>query len=322
MNGVVVIDKPSGPTSHDVVEEVKRSLGVRKAGHTGTLDPLATGILPVCIGEATKLVQFLALDSKEYRATLLLGVRTDTLDTDGVVLARTESRVTPAEVEAALKGLVGRRQQIPPRYSAVKVRGKALYEWARRGIDVEAPAREVEIYEIRIEEVRLPEVTFAISCSKGVYIRSLCAEVGEQLACGGCMSALHRTRSGNFREEEAVTLTGLTIEERRERLAARLLPLADLLPDLAVIDVDAQLAERLRNGYQPDGEVLNRYHIPFLLVGDVIKITTNGNDLIAVARMLCASDELAVRGEKRQAVKILRVLNEGAGGGRPWSLRD
>ena len=138
MNGVVVIDKPSGPTSRDVVEEVKRALGVRKAGHTGTLDPLATGVLPVCLDEATKLVQFLALDSKEYRATLLLGVRTDTLDTEGIVLTREEPRVTREQVEAALKGLTGKRKQVPPRYSAVKVRGKALYDWTRRGIDVEA----------------------------------------------------------------------------------------------------------------------------------------------------------------------------------------
>ena len=309
MNGVVVIDKPSGPTSRDVVEEVKRALGVRKAGHTGTLDPLATGVLPVCLDEATKLVQFLSLDSKEYRATLLLGVRTDTLDIEGRVLSREEPHVTPAQLEAALGGLRGKRQQAPPRYSAVKVRGKALYDWARRGIDVEAPAREVEVYGIGIEEIRLPEVTFTVSCSKGTYIRTLCAEAGEALGCGGCMSALRRTRSGNFREGEAVALAGLTVEERREQLTACLVAPADLLPDLAVIDVDPPLAEKLRNGYQPEGEVLARYHIPFLAAGDVIKFTLTGKHLVAVARMLCASDELAAQG-KGQAVRILRVLND------------
>jgi len=310
MNGIIVIDKPSGPTSRDVVEEVRRTLGVRKAGHTGTLDPLATGVLPVCLDEATKLVQFLALDSKEYRATLLLGVRTDTLDTEGIVLTREVPRVSREQVEAALKGLKGKRKQVPPRYSAVKVRGRALYDWTRRGIDVEASAREVEIYDIRIEEIHLPEVTFAVACSKGAYIRSLCAEAGEALGCGGCMSALRRTRSGNFREEEAVALKGLTEEEKRERLSAHLLPLAELLPDLAAVDVDPVLAKRLQNGYQPDGEVLARYHIPFLVAGDVVKITLQGKHLVAVARMLCASDELALQGKKRQAVKILRVLND------------
>ena len=311
MNGVVVIDKPSGPTSRDVVDEVRRALGVGKAGHTGTLDPLATGVLPVCLGEATKLVQFLALDNKEYRATLLLGVRTDTLDTEGVVLTREEPRATREQIEAALRGLKGKREQIPPRYSAVKVRGRALYDWARRGADVEAPAREVEIYDIRIEEIRLPKVTFAVSCSKGTYIRSLCADAGETLGCGGCMSALRRTRSGDFREEAAIKLTGLTGEEKRERLSANLLPLVELLPDVAAIDVDPALAVRLQNGYQPDGETLARYHIPFLVAGDVVKITIHGRYLVAVARMLCASDELDPGGEKRQAVRILRVFNEG-----------
>jgi tRNA pseudouridine55 synthase len=312
MNGVVVIDKPSGLTSRDVVEEVKRSLGIRKAGHTGTLDPLANGVLPVCINEATKLVQFLALDTKEYRATLLLGVRTDTLDTEGRVITREEPRVTGKQVEEALCSLTGRREQVPPRYSAVKFRGKPLYEWTRRGIDVEQLPRDVEVYSVRIDEVRLPEVTFTVSCSKGTYIRSLCAEVGETLGCGGCMSALRRIRSGCFREEVALALApeGMTAAEKRERFLARLVPMTDLLPGLAVIAVDQPLAERLRNGYQPEGEILARYHIPFLAAGDVVKLVLDEKHLVAVARMLRASDELASEGGAGQAVRILRVFND------------
>jgi tRNA pseudouridine55 synthase len=310
MNGIIVVDKPSGPTSRDVVEQVKRALGIRKAGHTGTLDPLATGVLPVCVGEATKLVQFLALDSKAYRATLLLGVRTDTLDTQGVVVDRQEPRVNAEQVEAVLAALVGKRRQIPPKFSAVKFKGRPLYDWTRRGIEVEQTPREVEVYDIRIDRISLPEVTFTVSCSKGTYIRSLCAEAGEALGCGGCMSALRRTRSGNFREEVAVDLTVLTPEQGREQLAAHLMPLVELLPDLAVIDVDPPLAEKLRNGYQPEGEVLARYHIPFLAAGDVIKFTLGNSHLVAVARMLLASDELASQEGKRQAVRILRVLND------------
>jgi tRNA pseudouridine55 synthase len=175
---------------------------------------------------------------------------------------------------------------------------------------VEAPAREVEIYDIRIEKVCLPDVTFAVSCSKGTYIRSLCAEAGEALGCGGCLSALRRTQSGHFSEDQAVALQGLTEVEKRERLTAQLVPMVGLLPDLAVIDVDPPLAERLRNGYQPDGVVLGRYHIPFLVVGDVIKFTLRDKHLVAVARMLCASDELALRERNSDAVKILRVLND------------
>ncbi len=310
MNGVVVVDKPSGRTSRDCVEEVKRALGIKKAGHTGTLDPLATGVLPVCVGEATKLVQFLALDTKEYRATLLLGVRTDTLDTEGQVISREELRVTGQQVEEAIMSLMGRREQLPPLYSAVKFKGRPLYDWTRRGIAVEQLPREVEIYRIRIDEVRLPEVTFTLSCSKGTYIRSLCAEVGEQLGCGGCMSALRRTRSGCFHEEMALATEGMTEEGKRELFTAHLAPMADTLPGLAVVAVDPPLAERLRNGYQPEKEVLARYHIPFLAAGDVVKFVLEEKHLVAVARMLCASEDLAAGEGMKQAVRMLRVFND------------
>jgi tRNA pseudouridine55 synthase len=310
MNGVVVIDKPPGRTSRAVVEEVKRALGVKKAGHTGTLDPLATGVLPVCVGEATKLVQFLVLDTKEYRATLLLGVRTDTLDTEGSVIDRQEPRVSREQVEEALRSLTGRRTQIPPLYSAVKFKGRPLYDWTRRGIEVEQLPREVEIFSVRIDGVSLPEVTFTLSCSKGTYIRSLCAEVGEMLGCGGCMSALRRTRSGAFREEEAVAIEGLTQARQRELSLTHLVPMKDMLSDLAVIEVDLPLAERLWNGYQPDAAVMARYHIPFLAEGDVIKFSLHDGRLVAVARMLLGSKALSAGEIGKQAVRILRVFND------------
>jgi tRNA pseudouridine55 synthase len=310
MNGVIVIDKPAGRTSRAVVEEVKRALGIKKAGHTGTLDPLATGVLPVCINEATKLVQFLALDTKDYRATLLLGVRTDTLDTDGKVISQEEPSVTRQQVEEALCSLAGKREQSPPLYSAVKFRGRPLYHWTRRGIAVEQAPREVEIFSIQLEAFRLPEVDFTVSCSKGTYIRSLCAEAGEILGCGGCMSALRRTRSGFFHEKTALVLENLTEEEKRGRIAAHMTPLAEVLPGLAAIDVDPPLAERLRNGYQPEDEVLMHYHIPFLAAGDVVKFTLEGRRLVALARMLCASGELVSADGRKQAVRILRVFND------------
>ena len=310
MNGIVVIDKPSGRTSRAVVEEVKRALGVKKAGHTGTLDPLATGVLPVCVGEATKLVQFLALDTKEYRATLLLGVRTDTLDTEGTVIGRQEPCVSRQQVEEALRSLTGRRTQIPPLYSAVKYKGRPLYDWTRRGVEVEQLPREVEIFSVRIDEVSLPEVTFTLSCSKGTYIRSLCAEVGEALGCGGCMSALRRTRSGAFREEGALVIEGVTEARQRELFLTHLVPLKDMLSELAVIEVDLPLAERLRNGYQPDAGVIARYHIPFLAEGDVIKFSLRDGGLVAVARMLLTSEGLLAGEPGKQAVRILRVFND------------
>ncbi|MEI7639430.1 MAG: tRNA pseudouridine(55) synthase TruB, partial [Syntrophus sp. (in: bacteria)] len=171
MNGVVVIDKTPGMTSHDVVLDVRRVSGVKKAGHTGTLDPLATGVLPVCIGEATKLVPFLVSATKDYRVSMLLGVRTDTLDIEGAVLEEKKPQVTDQSIEDALRGFLGRIEQIPPRYSAIKVRGKALYKWARQGIVVDPPPRMVEIYRLTVEEVSLPYVTFSMSCSGGTYVR-------------------------------------------------------------------------------------------------------------------------------------------------------
>jgi tRNA pseudouridine55 synthase len=297
-------------TSHDVVAKVRRISGIRKIGHTGTLDPLATGVLPVCINEATKLVQFLANDSKEYRATLLLGVRTDTLDTEGMVLSREVPLVSREQAETVFRNHLGVRLQTAPRYSAVKVRGRALYDWTRRGIEVPPPEREVEIHTVRIDDFSLPEIAFTVSCSKGTYIRSFCAEVGEDLGCGGCMSALRRTRSGMFDIESAIALDSLSSEGWEKMSAMKLRPLVELLPEFPLIEIDAPLAEKVRNGCQPDGEVLLGYHIPFLVEGDVVKLTTGGCRLVAVARMLCSSDELLSERPDVQALKILRVFND------------
>lgn len=309
MNGVLVIDKPAGMTSHDVVHRVRKISGIRKAGHTGTLDPIATGVLPICLNEATKLVQYLALDSKEYRATLLLGVRTDTLDTEGAILSRQEPLVGRKRIEEVFGDFVGRRVQIAPKYSAVKVNGRALYDWTRRGIDVARPKREVEIYSIRIEEIALPEVVFTVSCSKGAYIRSLCGEIGEALGCGGCMSSLRRIRSGMFRIESAISLDELSragwgaAEEKGTSLV-------DLLPELPQIEIDHRLATSLKNGRQPEAEMMRDYHIPFIAEGDVVKLSTADRRLVAVARALCSSEEFLSADRHRQPLKILRVFHD------------
>jgi tRNA pseudouridine55 synthase len=301
MNGVVVIDKPSGKTSHDVVQQVRKALVVKKAGHTGTLDPLATGVLPVCINEATKLVPFFSNDKKEYQVTMLLGVRTDTLDVDGHTMSSCEPRVDSNEIEGALRGFVGKNEQVPPRYSAVKFRGKPLYKWARKGIPVDPDPRTIEIFHLDVLEVALPYVSFGVSCSKGTYIRSLCADVGEMLGCGACLAGLRRIRSGAFFEDMAVSL---------EKLGANhVISMADALPDFPLICVDHHLAGKLREGYQPVVETFKLLHIPFLKAGDVVKITDEQRDLVAVARMLCTSDQVVAGDERKQVMKILRVFH-------------
>lgn len=307
MNGILVIDKPAGKTSYDVVEEVKRILGARKAGHTGTLDPLATGVLPICLNEATKLARFFSSDSKDYRATMLLGLRTDTLDTEGDIISRETPDVAPGEIEKALLGLVGKGEQRPPRYSAVKFRGKPLYQWARKGITVEVLPRTVEIHGITVEEVNLPYVTFTVSCSKGTYIRTICSDAGEILGCGACLAGLRRTRSGAFREEGALQLAGMD----REALSGHIMPMADVLPGIIPLSVDPLLAEKLKAGYQPlVADVLGMNHIPSLAAGDMIKFVASDRRLLAVAKMIYASDQLSARDGNEQAVRIARVFDD------------
>ena len=252
----MIIDKPSGKTSHDVVAEVKRLLQADKVGHTGTLDPLATGVLPILINEGTKLSPFLVTDTKEYRATILLGVTTDTLDITGEVLSETVPDVRREEVIGAICGLVGVRRQVPPVYSAVKFKGKPLYRWARKGVAVTPEARTIEVYSVEIVDMDLPRVTFTVSCSKGTYIRSLCADIGETLGCGATLYALRRTRSGVFSIEAALSLEGLSGDQKRDRLTEGLISPAEAISGLKALYVDEPLAKKIREGCQLTGDEL------------------------------------------------------------------
>jgi tRNA pseudouridine55 synthase len=311
MNGVVVIDKRPGMTSHDVVLDVRRVSGVKKAGHTGTLDPLATGVLPVCIGEATKLVPFLVSVTKDYLVSMLLGVRTDTLDIEGVVLEEKEPQVTDQSVENALYGFLGRSEQTPPRYSAVKVRGMALYKWARKGIIVDPPPRMVEISHLTVEEISLPYVTFRMSCSGGTYVRSLCADVGDLLGCGACVAGLRRTRSGIFSEAAAIVMDRNDRQGNDDRVRASLIPLAELLPDMKTIVPEDPWLKRIKDGVQPRAEMVNRRDdIPFLDSGDMVKLTGSNGELVAIAELLYGSRELADLQNDVPVMRLLRVLNE------------
>ncbi len=209
MNGFLVVDKPAGITSHDVVDRARRILGIRKIGHLGTLDPLGVGVLVLAVGKATKAVRYFVDDDKEYTTTVRLGVTTDTQDLDGTVLEEREVNVTLDEFERALDRFRGEIEQIPPMVSAKKVGGKRLYKLHRQGIEVEREPKKVRIYEIDLRDFSPPEATFHVRCSKGTYIRTLCADIGEALGCGGAMAWLRRTKSGFFTIEDAVTLDEL-----------------------------------------------------------------------------------------------------------------
>lgn len=218
INGIINIYKEAGFTSHDVVAKLRGIVKQKKIGHTGTLDPDAVGVLPVCFGNATKLCDMLTDKSKEYRACMLLGETSDTQDASGTILSRTQVNVNEEEVRDAVMSFVGEYDQIPPMYSALKVNGKKLYELARQGVEIERKPRRVEIHHIKIEEINLPRVTFSVGCSKGTYIRTLCADIGDRLGCGALMETLQRTRVGNFHIEQALKLSQIEELVRENKL--------------------------------------------------------------------------------------------------------
>lgn len=248
INGIIIVNKETGFTSHDVVAKLRGICGQKKIGHTGTLDPAATGVLPVCLGSGTKLCDMLTDRDKEYVAELLLGVETDTQDTTGRVLRGSPVTVTEEEVSRACLSFLGDYDQIPPMYSALKVDGKKLYELARAGKEVERKARRVRILELEILEMRLPVVKLRVVCSKGTYIRTLCSDIGQKLGCGGAMQSLQRTKAGRFRLEDALTLGDLQQLKDSGELERVVQPVDSLFEETPALHVTAEAARLLENG--------------------------------------------------------------------------
>ena len=209
MNGIVIVDKPQGWTSQDVTARLRRVFNTRRIGHGGTLDPLATGVLPVFVGRATRAVEFFEHAEKIYETTLRPGITTDTEDITGTVLETKPAQVTEAQLLAVLPKFRGEILQVPPMYSALKVEGKKLYELARKGQEVERAARPVTIHELTFLGFEAGDIRLRVRCSKGTYIRTLCKDIGQALGCGGCMASLRRTAAGEYTEEEAVKLETL-----------------------------------------------------------------------------------------------------------------
>ena len=249
-DGIINVYKEKGYTSFDVVAKMRGILGQKKVGHTGTLDPEAEGVLPVCAGKGTKLCDMLTDHDKTYRATLLLGTDTDTQDTTGTVLAKKSTEGLSEEaVREAILSFIGNYDQIPPMYSALKVNGRKLCDLAREGIVVERKARPVTIYDIRIEEICLPEVVMTVSCSKGTYIRTLCHDIGEKLSVGGCMKTLLRTKVDRFLIEDSLTLAELQKRKDEGRLSEAVLPIETVFASYGVIRAAEEGLDKLvRNG--------------------------------------------------------------------------
>jgi tRNA pseudouridine55 synthase len=277
VDGALVVDKPEGPTSHDVVALVRRALGTRAVGHTGTLDPMATGVLVLVAGRATRLVQFLAAHRKTYEATLRLGVTTDTWDRTGTPGPSDGGPVPPREaIEQALLPFLGLKAQVPPPYSAKKIDGTRAYVLARQGRPADVPAATVELFEARITDVDLPLVRLSLVTSSGYYVRSLVHELGRALGCGACLEALRRTASGEFSLDDAVGVEDL---EPGGPAAGRVVPLGQLLGDLPSVVLDEAAARRAGHGNEievADG--------PALADRGAVRLFAPDGELLAIAR--------------------------------------
>jgi tRNA pseudouridine55 synthase len=247
MIGILPVDKPEGPTSHDAVAIARRALGVRRIGHTGTLDPFATGLLLLCVGQATRLAEYLSGLPKEYHAVARLGVLTDTLDRTGQTVASDDAwaNLTSDVVRGAFEGQVGRRLQLPPAFSAKKVAGKRAYDLARSGAEVELSPVEVEIHELQVLDVSGPDVRFRMRCSSGTYVRSVARDAGETLGTGAHLIELRRTGVGPFSVDRALALASL---EDSDAVAAAMMPPLDALAHLPVVRVGADEAAAVRHG--------------------------------------------------------------------------
>ena len=251
MNGILNVYKEKGFTSHDVVAKLRGILHQKKIGHTGTLDPDAVGVLPVCLGKATRVCDMLTEETKTYEAVMLLGVDTDTQDTSGKVLRTAEVTVTPEEVGAAVLSFIGPYQQIPPMYSALKVNGKKLYELARKGIEVERKAREVQIFDLKILDIDLPRVRMEVTCSRGTYIRTLCYDIGEKLGCGGCMEKLIRTRVDRFAIGDSLRLSEVEALAKAGQIEDKIVPVDGMFEDCPAYVSESEVLDKLLQNGNP-----------------------------------------------------------------------
>lgn len=302
-NGVLLVDKPGGMTSHDVVATVRKLVRPLRVGHTGTLDPIATGLLILCIGEATRIAEFIEAQFKIYRVSMLLGTETDTLDITGRIIRETSTEtINEDHIHEAACSFVGEIDQIPPAFSAIKVDGVRAYAMARHGKDVRLKPRRIEINRLEIEEVCLPRVTFLLKCSKGTYVRALCRDLGSTLKVGGCMESLRRCAVGNFEMSDAVALDRL---DKREKVLEAMIPTSEALPDLPALHCTAEQVGQIAHGMRL---AVDKRLARFADGVSWTKALGPDGDLIALGRL--AREGEAVLFHPRKVLLHKRELNE------------
>lgn len=310
MDGILIIDKPSGMTSYQVVKKVKKTFKATKVGHGGTLDPLATGVLPIFLNRATKLSAFLMNGIKKYRATMELGIETDTLDRDGKITA--ESNCIPEDhhlIITTINSFKGTIEQIPPMFSALKYKGTPLYKLARRGITLNLKARKVIIHEINVHEIILPHITFEVCCSSGTYVRTLCADVGKKLGCGAHLTGLKRLQSGNFLLDDSISLDQLNNLAEQNSLKKNLFSLSKSFDNLPNVMVKNQVATILKKSRTVPVSCLRDTPLPSMKKGDFFKAPCQGDNLIAIVQSLINNNSFSMMPDKERAWKLVCFFN-------------
>jgi tRNA pseudouridine55 synthase len=293
LDGVLVVNKPGGVTSSDVVLSVKRLLGARKVGHVGTLDPMATGVLPLCINQATKLAAFFTACEKEYIATLRLGIETDTQDGEGRIVSQTDQIPQDLQsIEHAFHAFRGTVLQTPPMYSAIKHNGVPLYRIARSGGWVVREPREITISHLEILSVALPCVTFQVQCSHGTYVRTLCTDIGKQLGCGAHLVELQRIRNGTFHLHNAIDMDALHASAGQQALIQHIIPLRRALAGVKEVAVDHAVIKKILHGAPVCGADLGGCALPSIQHGQNVKIMAGDEHLIAVVEFLVDSADI------------------------------
>jgi len=315
LDGVLVINKPAGWTSHDIVARARTLLGMPKVGHTGTLDPAATGVLVLCLGRATRIAEYLMHADKAYRAVLRLGVATDTQDATGTVVGRVaETLPDQAAIVAVMNRFVGRRQQVPPMYSAVKVQGVPLYKAARAGRTVSRSPREFTVRSLEVRSIAptpgppptMIDVTFDVVCSKGTYVRTLCADIGEALGVGGHLASLERRRVGRFGLEQALSLDELAGLAERGAIETRLYTLAAALAELPALHIDRDAVEGLCHGVAvPVSQVVSSEGA--WTAGASVRLLSPDGRLVGIGKTPCSAEELK-QAQPGTMIKLEKVL--------------
>ncbi|MBC7326516.1 tRNA pseudouridine(55) synthase TruB [bacterium] len=293
MDGVLNVYKHPGPTSHDIVEMARKALGNRKIGHAGTLDPLAEGVLLLCIGKGTRLSEYLADLPKEYLAEITFGITTSTYDAEGEIISRSDKKVSEEDVRSIMKQFIGEIEQVPPPSSAIRHKGKKLYEWAREGTVIELPPRKVTIYELILEhfDPEKNKALFRVSCSKGTYIRALARDMGEKIGIGAYLSQLKRTSVGPFKSEEAYPAV-LLKRENKEEIEQRIIPLIEALPHFPLFIVDNRQALKLSSG------VLLPLQKSVFPVGKYIRVASMNRQLICIGKVIVKDGQTYLKPEK------------------------